>query len=119
MTLITVKREGGKVLWAVEKLVDDDKRFLVVRKQFEDGVQTDDWHPLPFSTAPLLFIPNLADDIDDIAIHDIIQSVLARRHTYRVISRPNLQKMYQDMNEARAAELVGQRHFQAAVPEAQ
>ncbi len=107
--LITVKKSGGRIRYAVEKLIDG-KRILVVRKDHEDGTVTDDMTVMPHSDRPLLFMPNLADDLDDITVRDMVQSFYGRRAAKRV-NKPDITALYHEFNEMRAWELAGKRVF--------
>lgn len=107
--LITVKKAGGKIRYAVEKLIDG-KRILVVRKEYEDGTVRDEMTLMPHSDRPLLFAPNLAGDLDDIAVRDIVQSFYGRKAAQRV-KKPDITALYHEMNEIRAAEQKGRKQF--------
>ena len=107
--LITVKKPGGRIRYAVEKLIDG-KRILVVRKDYEDGTVRDEMTLMPHSDRPLLFCPNLAGDLDDITVRDMVQSFYGRRAARRA-SKPDVTALYHEYNAMRAAAFKGQRQF--------
>lgn len=111
--LITVKKSGGKIRYACEKLIEG-KRILVVRKDYEDGTVRDEMTLMPHSDRPLMFAPNLADDLDDITVRDMVQSFYGRRAAQR-IKKPDVTALYHEYNAMRAAEFKGQRQFAMGV----
>ena len=103
--LIINKRPGGRIRYARETFADGGRVLNIVR-EYEDGVVTDEWVPMPASDRPLLFIPNDAGDLDDAYLKDIIQSFYGREPAER-INRPNITTLYYEMNERRAREFKG------------
>ena len=110
MPLITMKKQPGKIRYAVEKLIDG-KRFLQIRREhWEDQTITDEWVPMEASDRPLMCILNVDGDIDESYLKDIVQSVVSRRAARR-LTKPNITLLYHEFNEMRAAEFKGQRQF--------
>ena len=108
--LIVSKKPGGRIRYAAEKLLPTGVRILVVRKEYEDGTVRDEMTEMPHSERPLLFAPNLAGDLDDIAVRDMVQSFYGRKAAQRV-KRPDVTALYHEYNEMRAAAFKGQRQF--------
>lgn len=104
MTLILVKRPGGRIRHAVE-LLENGERFLNIVREYEDGMVTDEWVPMPESNRPLLFIPNHGD-LDEVYLRDIVQSFYGREPAER-LDRPNVTTLYHEMNERRSREFRG------------
>jgi len=107
--LIISKKRGGKILYAAEKDIDG-QRVLNVHRRDADGVETDEYSVMPPSTRPLLMVLNMADDIDDSRLKDIIQSAYGRKAALRV-NKPDVVTLYHEFNEQRAAEMQGKRVF--------
>lgn len=107
--LITVKKAGGKIRYAVEKLIDG-KRILVVRKEYEDGTVRDEMTLMPASNRPLFFAPNLAGDLDDITVRDMVQSFYGRKAAQRT-KRPDITTLYHEAAEQRYAAVIGRKQF--------
>lgn len=105
MTLILVKRPGGRIRYAQETFINAERVLNVVR-EYEDGVVTDEWVPMPASNRPLLFIPNDAGDLDESYLKDIVQSFYGREPAER-LNKPNITTLYHEMNERRAREFKG------------
>mgnify|MGYP001614663860 CR=1 FL=1 len=111
--LVISKKPGGRIRYACEKLIDG-KRILVVRKDYEDGTVRDEMTLMPTSDRPLLFMPNLADDLDDVTVRDMVQSFYGRRAAKRV-KKPDVTALYHEYNAMRAAAFKGQRHYAMGV----
>lgn len=105
MTLIMVKRPGGRIRYARETM-DSGNRVLNIVREYGDGVVTDEWIPMPQSDRPLLFIPNDAGDLDESYLKDIVQSVYGREPAER-LNKPNITTLYHEMNERREREFRG------------
>lgn len=110
--LIISKPPPGRIRYAVEKMIDG-KRMLQIRREHDDTqTVTDEWVEMPASDRPMLLTMNIVDDLDEIALRDIIQSVCGRKASRR-LTRPNITLLYHEFNEMRAAELKGKRQFRA------
>lgn len=110
MPLIVSKPPPGRIRYAVEKLIEG-KRLLQIRREHHDTQSiSDEWIEMPHSERPMLLTMNVTDDLDEIALRDIIQSVCGRKAAKRM-SKPNVTLLYHEFNEMRAAELKGQRQF--------
>lgn len=107
--LITVKRPGGRIRYARETF-EGGKRVLNIVREFEDGLVTDEWVPMPKSNRPLLFIPNDAGDLDESYLKDIIQSFYGREPAER-LNKPNITTLYLEMQERRVREVKGLTQF--------
>lgn len=105
MTLIVMKRPGGRIRYARETF-EGAARVLNIVREYEDGTVTDEWVPMPASDRPLLFIPNDAGDLDESYLKDIIQSFYGREPAER-LNKPNITTLYHEMNERRAREQKG------------
>ena len=110
--LIFSKKDGGKIEFAIEKLIDG-KRLLQVHRRYEDGSEGDEWSEMPHSDRPLLFIPNPMGDVDDIYLRDLVQSFYGRAAAER-IDKPDVTNLYHEFVAQRAAEHKGQRQFASA-----
>ena len=77
MTLVINKQQGGRIRHARETYIDGGRVLNIVR-EYEDGIVTDEWVPMPESKRPLLFIPNLAGDLYEAYLKDIVQSFYGR-----------------------------------------
>ena len=107
--LVIVKPKPGKIEYASERVIDG-KRVLKVHRRHEDGTETDEWTQMPDSDRPLLCIPNIAGDLDDIALRDILQSFYGRRAAKRT-KKPDITTLYHEFNERRKAEQSGRQVF--------
>lgn len=103
--LILIKRPGGRIRYARETYAGAVRVLNIVR-EYEDGVVTDEWVPMPMSARPLLFIPNDAGDLDEAYLKDIVQSFYGREPAER-LDKPNVTTLYHEMNERRAREFKG------------
>lgn len=103
--LIISKRPGGRIRYARETY-EGGARVLNIVREYQDGVVTDEWVPMPESNRPLMFIPNDAGDLDESYLRDIVQSVYGREPAER-LNKPNITTLYREMNERRARELKG------------
>lgn len=107
--LIINKRPGGKIRYARETFIDS-RRVLNICRDYEDGLTTDEWVEMPPNDRPLLFIPNIGDDLDEAYLKDIIQSFYGRKPAQR-LNKPNITTLYQEMNERRARDLENKTVF--------
>lgn len=103
--LIVNKQPGGRIRHARETYINGERVLNIVR-EYEDGTVTDEWVPMPESNRPLLFIPNLAGDLDESYLKDIVQSFYGREPAER-LDRPNITTLYLEMQERRAREAKG------------
>lgn len=87
--------------------------MLQIRREHHDTQSvSDEWIEMPHSERPMLLAMNITDDLDEIALKDIIQSVCGRKAAKRM-NKPNVTLLYQEFLEQRGAELKGQRQFAA------
>ena len=103
--LILTKRPGGRIRYARETF-EGGRRVLNIVREYEDGVVTDEWVPMPESNRPLLFIPNDGGDLDEEYLKDIIQSFYGREPAER-LDKPNITTLYLEMQERREREAKG------------
>lgn len=104
MTLILTKRPGGRIRYARETY-EGGVRVLNIVREYEDGVVTDEWVPMPESARPLMFVWNYGD-LDESYLKDIIQSHYGREPAER-LNKPNITTLYHEMNERREREIRG------------
>lgn len=102
MTLIINKRVGGRIRSAISREANGGWYFLVTR-EYEDGLVTDEWVPLPNWKHGIVYIPNIGGDLDEAYLKDIIESHYGRKAAQR-LDRPNVTTLYHEFNEARALE---------------
>lgn len=107
--LIINKRAGGRIRCAITNQVDGAWFFQITR-DYEDGIVTDEWVPLPNWKHGLIFIPNIAGDIDESYLKDLIQSHYGRKAAQR-LNRPNVTTLYHEFNERRARDLENKTVF--------
>jgi len=100
---------GGKgtILFAAE-FQDGGKRFMRVRRRFDDGTLHDDIHQVD-DVGPLLFIGGLGD-VDDIAVRDIVQMMKESPPPERP-GKPDVTQLYLDFQEGRRMEMSGRRTY--------
>jgi len=108
--LIISRPPPGQIRYAIEKLIEGKRLLQIRREHAHNQSVTDEWIEMAHCDRPLLCILNVDNDIDEVLLKDIVQSVVGRKAAKR-LNKPNITLLYHEYNAMRAAEFKGQRQF--------